>query len=410
MMADYEFLTEGTLVDYLRTRPEIVGKLDLDNIASINEIGDGNLNLVFLVKDVEGKGVCVKQALPYVRMVGEGWPMTPERAFHEVNSLRIHGGFVPDLVPEVFFYDSSRYIFALEDLSDHKVWRGALNNGEVHEGVAHAVGKFMGHCAFGTSCFALDRDSLAEETAKAVNPQLCLITEDLVFTEPLVDAGRNVYLPSNAQDVADFQADEVMMKQMGYAKWLFLTRAETLIHGDLHSGSVMVRKANPEDKEADSVKVFDSEFAFYGPQAFDLGAVWANLVLAASRAYALNEDDRAKWLLDQITIVWESFEESFRALWPTRIDPRVFGDEFLNDLLARWQSEAWLFAAAKMSRRIIGAAKVSDVQTLPENLREGAARGVLQVSRSLVREFEKDSRPENLVAIASDILVKTRTA
>ena len=36
----------------------------------IREVGDGNLNLVFIVEGDSG-GVVVKQALPYVRLVGE---------------------------------------------------------------------------------------------------------------------------------------------------------------------------------------------------------------------------------------------------------------------------------------------------------------------------------------------------
>lgn len=408
-MADYEFLTEESIVDYLRSRPEITDVVDLDHVVSVREIGDGNLNLVFLLKDADGRGLCIKQALPYVRMTGEGWPMTPERARHEVESLQTHGALVPDLVPKVFFFDPSRYIFALEDLSDHDVWRGALNRSEIHDGVATEIGRFMGACAFGTSALALDRDELAEATGRSLNPQLCLITDDLVFTEPLVDAGRNKYLAANEHDVKEFQADETMMRAMGWAKWMFLTHAETLVHGDLHSGSVMVRKASAEDRHADSVKVFDSEFAFYGPQAFDLGAVWANLILAAARAYALQEDTRAEWLLAQIPLVWEGLEQEFRRRWPSRRDPRVFGDEFLHDLLLTWRSDAWLFAAAKMSRRIIGAAKVSDIETLPGELREGAARGVLKVARRLVREHKHNSEPAALISIASSTLKATRT-
>ncbi|WP_130864723.1 S-methyl-5-thioribose kinase [Acidipropionibacterium timonense] len=409
-MVNYEFLTEATIVDYLRTRIEVAGVVDVDRVESVREIGDGNLNLVFLVKDSHGRGLCVKQALPYVRMTGEGWPMTPDRARHEVESLQAHGALVPDLVPKVFFYDPSRYIFAMEDLSDHEVWRSALNKGEAHAGVAESVGRFMGACAFGTSALTLDRDQLAEATASSLNPQLCLITDDLVLTEPLVDAGRNSYLDANAPDVADFQADEAMLRAMGWAKWMFLTKAETLLHGDLHTGSVMVRKADPTDTEADSVKVFDSEFAFYGPQAFDLGAVWANLVLASSRAFALKEDDRALWLLKQIPLVWQGLETEFRRRWPERRDPRVFGDDFLHDLLFAWRSDAWLFAAAEMSRRIVGAAKVTDVQTLPENLREGAARGVLQVARRLVRQHEVERSPEALSKLAAEVLLAVRTA
>ena len=48
----------------------------------MREVGDGNLNLVFIVEGPAG-GVCVKQALPYVRAAGESWPMPLERAFFE---------------------------------------------------------------------------------------------------------------------------------------------------------------------------------------------------------------------------------------------------------------------------------------------------------------------------------------
>ena len=52
----------------------------LGRVASVREIGDGNLNLVFLLKYEDGWGLYIKLALPYVRMTGEGRPMTPDRA------------------------------------------------------------------------------------------------------------------------------------------------------------------------------------------------------------------------------------------------------------------------------------------------------------------------------------------
>ena len=115
-------------------------------MASVREIGDGNLNLVFLLKYEDGWGLYIKLALPYVRMTGEGRPMTPDRARHEVESLQTHGALVLDLVPKVYFYDPTRYIFAIEDLSDHEVWRGALNKSEVHDGVAAEVGLHINLC------------------------------------------------------------------------------------------------------------------------------------------------------------------------------------------------------------------------------------------------------------------------
>jgi len=407
-MADYAFLTESTIGDYVKEKPELSARIDADHLVSVKEIGDGNLNLVFLIRDAEDRGMCLKQALPYVRMTGEGWPMTPDRARHEVESIQTYGTLVPELSPEIFLFDPQRHIIAMEDLSDHEVWRTALNRGEMHEGAAAAMGRFVGAVAFGTSTFALDREALSEAIARTQNPQICVITEDLVFTEPLVDAGRNSVLPANEPDAAEFSADKAMMLAMGQAKWMFMTHAEALIHGDLHTGSVMVRR--PADSEAcDSVKAFDSEFAFYGPVGFDLGALFANYLIAAARAFALGEDDRAAWCLELIEQTWNGFEAEFRRRWPERRDPRVFGDAFLDDLIDRWRSESWLYAAAKMSRRIVGAAKTTDIETLPPELREGAARGVLHCARALVRERLVDHSPQHFISLATDLLKQYRT-
>ncbi len=407
-MSDYEFLTVDTVASYIESRPVLATRIDPAALVSVEEIGDGNLNLVFLVTDRDGRGLCLKQALPYVRMTGEGWPMTPDRARHEVESLRAHHALIPEHVVEVFDYNSDRYIIAMEDLSDHRVWRGALNEGLRHDGAAEAMGAYVGAVAFGTSAFGLERELLANAMAVSVNPALCTVTEDLVFTEPLVDAGRNSVLPANEKDAAELAADDAMVRAMGRAKWTFMTKAEALIHGDLHTGSVMVRSLDGSSR-CGSVKAFDSEFAFYGPVAFDIGALWGNYVIAAARAFALGEDERASWALGLLQQTWDGFEAEFRRRWPSRLDPRVWRDATLQDLLGDWEAEAWLFAAAKMSRRIVGAAKTADIQTLPEELREGAARGVLQAARTLVRRETPGGGPQVVAGRLGEVLVEYRT-
>ena len=131
------------------------------------------------------------------------------------------------------------------------------------------------------------------------------------------------------------------------------------------------------------MRAFDSEFGFVGPTGFDLGALWANLVLAAARAEALGESDRAELVLSLPGRLWTAFEQEYRLLWPSRLDPRVWGDEVLEQLLAGIRDDAAVFAAAKAIRRIVGFAKASDIETLPPALREGAARGVLRAGRAL---------------------------
>lgn len=73
-MSQYRTFTAADAVEYAKT---FGGMDDPSVLSSAEEIGDGNLNLVFKIYDNRGKSrVVVKQALPYVRCVGESWPLT----------------------------------------------------------------------------------------------------------------------------------------------------------------------------------------------------------------------------------------------------------------------------------------------------------------------------------------------
>lgn len=405
---EYEFLSPDTVADYIRARPELKEIIDPDLIESVEEVGDGNLNLVFIIRDSAGKSVVLKQALPYVRLVGPEWPMTPSRAAKEANALATHSAITPDLVPTTYFYDEGRFIIGMEDLREFRVWRGAMIEGLRHEGVAADMGRYVAHVAFGTSVLGVDPEKHKELVATAINPELCRISEDLIFTEPHDDIGRNSVLPANEADANEHAADSQMIDAMGEAKWMFMTRAEALIHGDLHTGSVMVRALSGEEGPAES-RAFDSEFAFYGPVAFDVGALWANYTLASARWTALGREDLATWSLSLVEETWQAFESTFRELYPRRIDTRVWKDGCLETLLTGWKEEAWLFAAAKMSRRIVGLAKVKDIETLEPPQREGAARGILRLARQVAQERNTTSDLTRYIELAGSVLHENKT-
>lgn len=395
MTKEYEILTTDTVAQYLAAHPSAAPNLDTENIVQTEEIGDGNLNLVFRVQDGSGASVIVKQALPYVRMTGEGWPMTPERAAKEAHSLDVHSRLVPDLVVNVYEYDPENYVLAMEDLSDHTVWRGVLNEGIRTDGVAQALGRYVANVAFSTSVLGSDRADVAEELATTQNPELCVITEDLVFTEPVFDAGRNSVIPANEVDAKELAQDEAFQQAMAVAKWRFMTEAQALLHGDLHTGSVMVAM---DEGDVSSVKVFDSEFAFYGPIGFDLGALVANYTFAASRALALGEADRCDWALAMIGQTWDSFAQVFKELAVDNQSPKLWDGRFIDTLLASLFEDMLLFASAKMARRIVGAAKVKDIESLEEGIRAAAARGVLHASRFLAANYTSRLTTDQVIA------------
>lgn len=406
MEASKEHLSAETVPAYLSEVPGIEAHLDPTAIENVQEVGDGNLNLVFIVTDNSGRSLVMKQALPYVRLVGPEWPMTVDRARHEAEAMSAHAAVSPEHVPALYHFDAANHVIMMQDLSDHRVWRAAMNDGQQHEGAAGDMGLYVARVAFGTSVLGMHHQEQKHAVARSVNPELCEITEDLVFTEPYVDAGRNSVIPANEPDARELADDRAMVEEMGLLKLRFMTAAQALIHGDLHTGSVFVK---PADGGPRSTKAFDSEFAFYGPIGFDVGALWGNYLIAAARAFALGDDERARWTLELLDETWSSFESEFRRLWPDRLDPRVYTDGVLERLITDIQLDGAGFAAAKMARRIVGLAKNSDIETLPEDLREGAARGVLRTARTIAVERHADASPGRLAALGGEIFLDTRT-
>ena len=405
----YEFLTSENIPAYIASKSSLNKIVNPDKISNIAEVGDGNLNLVFIIHDSDGGTLVLKQALPYVRLVGPDWPMTPSRAEHEAEALRIHGELDPKKIPVMFDYDPDRFIIAMENLASFRVWRGAMIEGLRHEGVAEAMGELVAEVAFGTSVLGLASKEQKESAAASINPELCRITEDLVFTEPYHDIGRNKVLPENQPDADKHAADADMRLAMADAKWIFMTKAEALIHGDLHSGSIMVRALDGSKEGPAEARAFDSEFAFYGPIAFDIGAMWANFTLSAARHIALGDEAYANWALELITKSWNSFEATIRAKVNESNQDPMWTAEFLERRLADWMIESWLFAAAKMSRRIVGLAKVHDIEALEPRLREGAARGILELSREIVRHRKPGVTTKQFEALALETLKKHST-
>ena len=407
MSASYEFLTVENITSYLASRKEISSVIDAGSIVDMKEVGDGNLNVVFIVKDKQGKGIVLKQSLPYVRLVGPSWPMSPDRARIEYETTTIHFLAAKHLVPKIYFYDPEGYIIAMEDLSDHKVWRTALNLGEQSYGAAEAIGEYIARVLFATSIFGAGAEVHYKGIARAINPELCLITEELVFTEPYFPADRNSYLPENKVDAEAVINDQQMVQEIGQLKYKFMTSTEALLHGDLHTGSVMVK--SDSSGKAISTRAFDSEFSFYGPIGFDIGACFANFYIALARALALGRNDHADYISALPDELWNAFEKHFRALWPSRVDKRVFSDQLLEKLLNQWKVDAIGFASAKMVRRIVGLAKTSDIETLEPELRVGAARGVLRAAQMAVRERHSNTDIPSLTKKIRKIIDEVRT-
>lgn len=137
------------------------------------------------------------------------------------------------------------------------------------------------------------------------NPEMCKLTEQVIFMDPYYDAPLNRWTsPMLDDDVHELQADDEARLATAELRRKFLSQPEALIHGDLHTGSLMVTQ--------NTTYAIDSEFAFYGPMGFDIGKIIGNFLLGyfAVDGYSTTEDPRTEqrqWLLDSAEKVCSKF-------------------------------------------------------------------------------------------------------
>jgi 5-methylthioribose kinase len=397
----YRILREADLRDYLAGRPGLAGAIGgAPDSWSIGEVGDGNLNLVFIVKGATG-GIAVKQALPYVRLVGESWPLPLSRAHYEYLALTQQARLAPRLVPQIVHHDQALALTAMELLSPHIIMRKGLIAGTIYPRFVDDITTFMARTLFFTSDLAVPAAEKKEGIAAfAGNHALCKITEDLIFTDPYREAEQNRWTsPWLDKTAAAFREDMEAHVAISRLKLKFMSQPEALIHGDLHTGSIMVTESE--------TRVIDPEFAFYGPMAFDVGAIVANLIMAylASPGHEREPGERRafdEWLLETTEKVWTEFERKFLELWRSEARGDVYPTSLFSGSAGALHLEAERqrnmdqlfrdtvgFAAAKIIRRILGLAHNIDF----EWIEDAKLRAVCEArSLLLAREMLTDAK------------------
>ncbi len=380
----------------------------------VQEVGDGNLNLVFIVEGAAGS-VIVKQALPYVRLVGESWPLPLRRAYFEYHALVRQEERDPGVVPRVMHFDEDQALIVMERLHPHVILRGQTMAGRKVEGLGETMGRFCARTAFRGSDLSMEAARKKADVALfAGNAELCDITENLVFTDPYFAAELNRHTAPHLDPVvAELRADAGLKIAAQHMKRAFTAKAETLCHGDLHAGSIMVTDA--------AVRVIDPEFAFYGPMGFDIGMLVGNYLMAfhAMRAHIPDPAVRAAyqdWILDTARDTWTAFTAEFAHLWRTErtgiLYPRTLYEDqgqdaasemALREVLDEIFTDLVAFAGIEMHRRILGLAHVAELDGIADpDLRAPIEARCLRLGRDLVLGRSRIKGIDAVLAMARD--------
>lgn len=378
----YKALTPDTLATRLSGLPALLQRVG-PNVMDwkIQEVGDGNLNLVFIVEGSKGS-VIVKQALPYVRLVGDSWPLPLYRAYYEHKALVRQATRNPGTVPEIYHFDNEQALIVMEFLSPHTILRYKLIAGERVQGLGDFLGKFCARTAFrGSELSMKSGDKKADVSLFAGNIEIPAISEALVFTDPYFNAERNHHTADLDTIVQNLRGDAELKARVQEMFMCFASNTETMVHGDLHSGSVM--------STASDSKVIDPEFAQYGPMSFDLGMLTANFLMAyfsqPGHRNATELDDYQEWILTVIRDSLEFFDTEFTHLWNSERTGMLYPAALFEDqgqssqpaltaLLNRIHAEAMGFCGIEMHRRTLSLAHNADF----EDIKDSSVRAPLE--------------------------------
>ena len=166
----YQALDSNSVIEYVKNCPALENVLPEPAKLVAKEVGDGNLNLVFIIEnpDAPEQSVVLKQALPYLRVAGDSWPLTRERMRFETQALLKHNELAPGLAPLVYAQDEEMSLVIMEYLGKLEIMRKPLVERRKFPLFVDHISTFMARCLFFTSDLYLTGVEKKELQAKFI--------------------------------------------------------------------------------------------------------------------------------------------------------------------------------------------------------------------------------------------------
>ena len=310
----------------------------------------------------------------------------------------LQGRLAPGLVPALLHHDPALALIAMELLEPHIIMRKGMIAGTRYPRFVDDITTFLARTLFFTSDLAVPAAQKKEGIAAfAGNHALCKITEDLIFTDPYRVAEQNRWTqPWLDATAAHFREDLDLHVAISRLKLKFMAAPEALIHGDLHTGSIMVTEIE--------TRVIDPEFAFYGPMGFDIGAVIGNLVdelsgirtdtsarrangVRSKRGCSRRSKACGRGLRKNLFELWrdEAKGDAYPAMLFAGPDGAARLEAERQAYMKRLFEDTVGFAAAKIIRRILGLAHNIDFEWIEDpRLRAVCEARSLRLARGMM--------------------------
>ena len=378
---------------------------DDDTKLSSVELSDGNINYVYRVFDEEtGKSLVVKQADILLRSSGR--PLDIRRSKIEMEILKLQGEYCPSYVPKIYYYSEEMAALIMEDIGEYKNLRYEFMKEHIFLSLAEDISTFMVNTQLPSSDLVLDRHTKKMRVQSFTNIELCDISEDLVFTEPyynyknrnIITEGQESYVNSTLYNDIELHAE------IAYLRNNFMNNAQSLLHGDLHTGSIFANE--------NGIKVIDPEFAFYGPMGYDIGNVLANIIFSlANKTYTKSEaSEFIEYLKKTVTDIFDkTIEKLHKKYDETVLFPLYKIEAFKNRYLDNIISDSVGYCGTEIIRRVVGDSKVLEVNNITNlTIKLPLEKCLIELGVALIKERSSIKKGHEIIDLYNKMLEKNK--
>lgn len=351
--------TEHDVLDYIERTTHLKAFFKRPPL-SVSEIGDGNLNFIFRVQDRDGTSLILKYAAPYLRLLGEEFLLPQERICVEMHTLTYFKHIAPNAIPEVYHCDEEAFCFAMEDLGEYQLLQTTQLEHFIPLTIYEKLGSFLASLYIKTPSPKHPSSYFEHETLKK-------ISEEYIFIFPYIQNHPALHIPKHFTPTPK---SAQYASNIAYLLHMFSHEKECLIHGDLHTGSIMIKH--------ESLAIIDAEFSMFGPLGFDIGTLFAHILFGEMYHIALKKPPQFK---ASISALWKAFEKKLIGA-PTHILQQSIG-----------------YCGAELFRRLVVPAKAKPLEAIADDETKRLAYQTIEnLSIALIERFMEMKSLEEFIA------------
>lgn len=306
---------------------------------TIEQINAGNMNFLFKLSDGE-KTFLLKHAKPYLKMLGENFPLTQQRIIAEMNSMEYFHSLAPNYVPKIYLKNEKNFFFVMQYFQDYSPLQQTASSSFIYEKIGNFLSLLIQNPPLKKKSFTCDT--------------LKQITKNYVFEFAFIQNHEALilfdYIPKQ-------RFSKKILTNLAKLKTLFLHESKTLIHGDFHTDSIMIKK--------DDIAIIDSEFALFSDISFDIGNLLAHTLF-----HSIAKQD-------------SSYKHKFLSLFFALQTKKNFRQILQNSIG---------FCAIEMIRRLYVPAKSKDLESINSiKEKQEAYKKSFETAKYLLEEYDSFS-------------------